>query len=162
MSSSPFLLLLLGQKRIIFGLNGGLCILKPLSTVIELICEVISNIYSMEKNQGAFTYDVRFLGKVGRQVGPTATDCTKQTYVVKYLIIGQIVETVQDFLIKQDIKPLMHLLKRSIFSLNNDIVRLTRIMNNLVKDGKIRTFKVIFQHLKLAESFRIFFSVKNI
>ena len=53
-------------------------------------------------------------------------------------------ETVQDFLIKLDIKPLMHLLEISIFSLNNDLVRLTKIMNNLVKDLKILSFKVIF------------------
>ena len=45
-------------------------------------------------------------------------------------------ETVQDFLIKLDIndlKPQMHLLKISIFSLNNDLVRLIKIMKNLVK-----------------------------
>ena len=60
-----------------------------------------------------------------------------------------ILETVQDFLIKLDIKPLMHLLEISIFSLNNDLVRLTKIMNNLVKDLKILSFKVIFQCLKL-------------
>ena len=63
-------------------------------------------------------------------------------------------ETVQDFLIELDIKPLMHLLQISIFSLNNDILRLTKIMNNLFKDCKIRTFKVIFQCLKLVESFQ--------
>ena len=32
---------------------------------------------------GAFTYNVRFLG---RQVGQAASDFTKQAYVVKYLI----------------------------------------------------------------------------
>ena len=37
----------------------------------------------------------------------------------------------------------------------------TKIMNNLLKDCKIRTFKVIFQHQKSAESFWSF-SVKNI
>ena len=62
-------------------------------------------------------------------------------------------DTVQDFLIKLDIKPLMHLLEESIFSLNNDLVRLTKIMNTLVKDLKILSFKVIFQCLKLVESF---------
>ena len=56
----------------------------------------------------------------------------------------QNLETVQYFLIKLDIKPLMHLLKISIFSLNNDLVRLTKIMNNLVKDFKILSFKGIF------------------
>ena len=60
-------------------------------------------------------------------------------------------ETIQDFLIKLDIKPLMHLLKISILLLNNDILRL-KIMNNLVKDCKIWTFKVFFQCLKLVES----------
>ena len=38
-----------------------------------------------------------------------------------------LLETVQDFLIKLDIKPIMHLLEISIFSLNNDLVRLTKL-----------------------------------
>ena len=63
------------------------------------------------------------------------------------------VETVQDFLIKLGIKPLIHLLEISIFSKNNEIVRLTKIMHNLVKDLKILSFKVIFQCLKFVESF---------
>ena len=42
--------------------------------------------------------------------------------------------TVQDFFIKLVIKPLMHLLEISIFSINNDIVRLTKIMNRAVKN----------------------------
>ena len=40
------------------------------------------------------------------------------------------------------------------FFTNNDFVRLTKIMNNLVKDLKTLRFKVIFQCLKLIESFR--------
>ena len=79
-----------------------------------------------------------------------------------YLVKNCRLETFQDFSIKLDIEPLMHLLKISIFSLNSDIIRLTKIMNNLVKDCKIRTFKVIFQCLKLVESFRKKNSVKNI
>ena len=71
-------------------------------------------------------------------------------------------ETVQDFLIKLGFKPLMRLLEIGIFSLNNDLVRLTKIMNNLVKDLKILSFKVIFQCLKLVESFQKNNSVKNI
>ena len=63
-------------------------------------------------------------------------------------------ETIQDFLIKLGIKPLMHLLEISIFSLNNDIVRLTKIMNNLVKGLKILSFNVIFLCLKLVQSFK--------
>ena len=38
------------------------------------------------------------------------------------------VDTVTDFLIKLDIKPCMHLLEISIFSLNDVIVELTKIM----------------------------------
>ena len=38
----------------------------------------------------------------------------------------------------------MHLVEVSIFSLNHVIVRLTKVMNNLLKHLKIRTFKVIF------------------
>ena len=42
--------------------------------------------------------------------------------------------SVQDFMIKLDIKPLMHLLEMSTFSLNNGIVRLTKIMNRADKN----------------------------
>ena len=61
-----------------------------------------------------------------------------------YIVHTYIIETFQDFLIKLGIKPLKHLLEISIFTLNNDLVRLTKIMNNLVKDLKILSFKVIF------------------
>ena len=44
------------------------------------------------------------------------------------------IETVQDFLIKLDIKPLINLLKISIFSLNNVIIRLIKIMNRADKN----------------------------
>ena len=43
-------------------------------------------------------------------------------------------ESVQDFLIKLDIKPLMRLSEISTFSLNNVIVRLTKIMNRADKN----------------------------
>ena len=64
-------------------------------------------------------------------------------------------ETVQDFLIKLNINPLMHLLETGIFSLNNDLVRLTKIMKNLVKDLKIR-FDLIFKVLYLLKRCPIF------
>ena len=44
------------------------------------------------------------------------------------------IESVQDFLIKLDIKLRMHLLEISTFSLNNVIVRLTKIMNRANKN----------------------------
>ena len=53
------------------------------------------------------------------------------------------VESVQDFLIKLDMKPCMYLVEISIYSLNHVIVRLTKIMKNLLKHLKIRTFKVL-------------------
>ena len=40
------------------------------------------------------------------------------------------------------------------FSLNNDIVTFTKIMNNLVKDLKILSFRVNFQCLNLVKSFQ--------
>ena len=70
-----------------------------------------------------------------------------------YDISHYVVDTVQDFLIKLGIKPCVHLWKISIFSLNHVIFRPTKIMNNLLKDCKIHTFKVIFQHQKSMESF---------
>ena len=94
------------------------------------------------------------------QLGLITTDYL--CYFLVLLLLEAQIETFQDFSIKLDIEPLMHLLKISIFSLNSDIIRLTKIMNNLVKDCKIRTFKVIFQCLKLVESFRKKNSVKNI
>ena len=71
-------------------------------------------------------------------------------------------ESVQDFLIKLDMKPCVHLVEISIFSLNHVIIRLTQIMNNFLKHLKIRTFKVIFLCQKLVESFPKTFSMKNI
>ena len=50
-------------------------------------------------------------------------------------------DTVQDFLI---MKPCMHLVELSIISLINFTIRLTKIMNNLLKDLRILIFKVIF------------------
>ena len=45
-----------------------------------------------------------------------------------------LVEAVQNFSIKLDIKPIMHLLEISTLSLNNVIVRLTKIMNKAKKN----------------------------
>ena len=64
------------------------------------------------------------------------------------------VESVEDFLIKLDMKPCMHIVETSSFSLKHVIVRLTKIMNNLLWHLKIRAFKVIFLRQKLVESVR--------
>ena len=79
----------------------------------------------------------------------SVTDNCIHKYVVKSSL-----ESVQDVLIELDMKPCMHLVEISIFSLNHVIVRLTKIMNNLLEHLKIRTFKVIFLCQKLVESFQ--------
>ena len=48
-------------------------------------------------------------------------------------------DTIQDFSIKLGIKPRLHILKISIFSLNQVTVRLTKIMNNLFNFIKIQS-----------------------
>jgi hypothetical protein len=58
-----------------------------------------------------------------------------------------------DFSIKLCIRPHKHLLEINIFSLNDVIIRPTKIMKNLLKDCKILTFIVLFQHQRLTESF---------
>ena len=93
--------------------------------------------------------------------------CPKLLISVNYHILftrkyPRILESVQDFLIKLDMKPCMHLVEISIFSLNHVIVRLTKIMNNLLEHLKIHTFKVIFLCEKLVEYFQIKNSMKNI
>ena len=65
-------------------------------------------------NMPGFTYLCIFLGQL---FSPTA-----------------ILESVQDFLIKLDMKPCMHLVEISIFSLNLVIIRLTKIMNRADKN----------------------------
>ena len=54
-----------------------------------------------------------------------------KTYLPMYT---QALDTVQDFLIKLGIKPHMHLWEISILSLNNVIVRPTKIMNRADKN----------------------------
>ena len=47
------------------------------------------------------------------------------------LIYLSTLDTFQDFLIKLDIKPLIHLLEISIFSLDNDLVRPANLWDTL-------------------------------
>ena len=53
---------------------------------------------------------------------------------IRRLKIGCCLESVQDFLIKLDMKSCMHLVETSIFSLNTVIVRPTQIMNRADKN----------------------------
>ena len=74
---------------------------------------------------------------MGRAMGKLRAICRNPTHSDGYSIyINRTVrlESVQDFLIKLDIKPLMQLLEISTFSLNNVIVRLTKIMNRADKN----------------------------
>ena len=71
-------------------------------------------------------------------------------------------ETVQDFFYQVGHQTTNASIKNKHFLLNNDLVRLTNIMNNLVKDLKILSFKVILQCLKLVESSQKKFFENNI
>ena len=55
-------------------------------------------------------------------------------YVVLKGAKGASLESFQDFLIELDMKPPMHLVEISIFSLNNVTVRPTKIMNRADKN----------------------------
>ena len=73
------------------------------------------------------------------------------------------VESVQGFLIKLDIKPLMHLLELSIFLLNNDLSGLPKLWTTLSKISKFWVSKsylktLIFQVLYLLKMCPIFVS----
>merc|ERR1739844_197321 len=94
--------------------------------------------------------------------GQKSSNLVKSHEIICHFIRGYLVESVQDILIKLDMKPCMHLVEISIFSLNHVIVRLTKIMNNLLEHIKIHTFKVIFLCKKSVESFHNNFSMKNI
>ena len=72
-----------------------------------------------------------------------------------YVRTPSALENVQDFLIKLGIKPGMHTLETSIFSLNHVIVRPTKIMKDLYIQSH-------FSASKINGIFLIFFSVKNI
>ena len=55
-------------------------------------------------------------------------------YEIKDKAASAILESVQDFLIKLDMKPCMNLMEMSIFSLNIVIVRPTKIMKRADKN----------------------------
>ena len=62
-------------------------------------------------------------------------------------------DTFQDFLIAEHMKPCMHILEISISSLNHGIVRPTKTPKSANKKCQFLTFKVNFLCQKLSESF---------
>ena len=92
------------------------------------------------------------LFKLGSQrdlfMAPVYVYRTRGICVVALTVHNYVLDNVQDFLIKLVIKPRLHILKISIFSLNHVILRPTKIMNNLLKVCKICTFQLIFRHQK--------------
>jgi hypothetical protein len=58
----------------------------------------------------------------------------KKDLLAKMQFMGCKIETVQDVLCKLGMKPQTHATERSIFSLNNVIIRLTKIMNRADKN----------------------------
>ena len=109
--------------------------------------------------QNQFAFCILFIQWSGKKVREVVKTCHIQTFQ-KNLPQGNKsapLECVQDFLIKLDMKPCMHLVEISIFSLNHVIMRPIKILNNILKVCKICTFEVIFQHKKSTESFWFFF-----
>ena len=67
-------------------------------------------------------------------IGNTCTQIAKFFHKIQHSCTIATLESVQDFLIKFDMKPCMHLVEISIFSLNLVIIRLTKIMNTANKN----------------------------
>jgi hypothetical protein len=84
---------------------------------------------------------------------PLLTHVHKSPPLRSHYYIIYSLDTVTDGLIKLGMEPRKGLLEISILSLNDVIIRPTKIMNNLLKDCKTLTFKVFFQHQKSTESF---------
>ena len=76
-----------------------------------------------------------------------------------------LLESFQDFLIKLDMKPCIHLVEISIFSLNNVTVRPIKIMNRADKYWphflKIKYFKKIQKHFLLKVGLLLQYSSKK-
>ena len=70
-----------------------------------------------------------------------------------YLVHTYTLDTFQDFLIAEHIKPRMHILEISISSLNHVILRPTKTPKSADKKWQFLTFKVNFLRQKLSESF---------
>ena len=96
--------------------------MQPNKNMLVLICNL--GVCSTNK-QVWFWYIVQTCAwekmKFNLPVWNATSSCTYPTCIV--------LESVQDFLIKLDMKPCMHLVEKSIFSQNHDIVRPTQIMN---------------------------------
>ena len=98
---------------------------------------------------------IRFVRQACNTTTPPLNKQTNFTYATSEQ------DTVQHFLIKLGIKPPLHILKISIFSLNHVIIRPTKILNNLLKVCKVCTFKITF-HIKNHLNLSDFFSVKDV
>ena len=73
---------------------------------------------------------------------------TGKKWKIQHITGTYFVYTIQDFLSKLGMKPQMHLVEISIFSLNHVTVRLTKIMNNLLKHFKISDLESNYLVLK--------------
>ena len=71
------------------------------------------------------------------------TACNLKAGVTCFATDLYALETVQDFWSSLGIKPLMHLLEISTFSLNNAIVRLTKIMNRADKNWAYLKLRIL-------------------
>ena len=68
-----------------------------------------------------------------------------------------LIDTFQDFLIAEHMKPCMHILEISISPLHHVVVRPTKTPKLADKKCQFLTFKVTFLRQKLSDSFQFFF-----
>ena len=81
-------------------------------------------------------------GKLARKVKKLAIlNVTSVLWCARLKKVSRL-DTIQDSLIELDMKPRMHIVEINTFSINNVTVRITKIMNNLLK-WVILIFKVI-------------------
>ena len=96
------------------------------------------------------------LGLAPAGIGHTANvykDLQRLCGDFKFMGIACILDTFQNFLITEHMKPRMHILEISISSLNHVIIRPTKTPKSADKKCQFLTFKVNFLCQKLSESF---------
>ena len=102
------------------ALSGKVIILIIACISVVLMAGIIIPVVVIYSGDGSTTED------------PTTT--TAPTTTTGEISTTTSIESVQDFLIKLDIKLLMHLLEISNFSLNDVMLKLTKIMNRADKN----------------------------
>ena len=105
--------------------------------------------YIMEREFAIFIVQKPVFALIGLNTTYLFADCNLEFLfefflylIITYSTVG--VDTVKNFLFELGMKPHMHTLEISIFSLNNVTVRFIKTMNNLLEHLKILIFRVFF------------------